>query len=304
MKILVTGHTGFVGKHLLAQEAHWRTDHAASIVTLREGFDITSHSAVEAGLLGLDFDHVIHLAAQSNVPQSFKDPASTFDVNTTGTVRLLHVLQRRKFSGRLLYISSGDVYGLVEAADLPVSETTRLRPANPYGASKIAAEIACLTFARSGAFDVLVARPFNHLGAGQSTAFSVARFANELARIKLGLSPPTLLTGPLDVTRDFLDVRDVLSAYMALLISGRNAETYNVCSGVERELGTVLAELIALSGLEISHAIDPTLARPVDLPRMVGDATKLRSDTGWSPKIPFSETLRAVFLYFLEMHQR
>ncbi|MBK7529582.1 GDP-mannose 4,6-dehydratase [Piscinibacter sp.] len=302
MRVVVTGHTGFVGKNLLA---HIAMQGAADVacVTLPDSFDLCSETAIDEALEGLEFDHVLHLAAQSHVPTSVADPVGTFDTNVMGTVRLLRALQKRAFAGRFLYVSSGDVYGIVDSASLPVTERTQPRPANPYAASKLAAEVVALTWGQMKAFDVIVARPFNHLGPGQRTDFAVARFADAVARIKLGLTPPHLGTGRLDVTRDFLDVRDVADAYVALLHSGRAGEIYNVCSGVERGLDAVLDELIEQSGVAVEHSIDSALVRPVDLPRMVGSASRLKADTGWESKISFADTLREVLTHQLRTHR-
>jgi GDP-4-dehydro-6-deoxy-D-mannose reductase len=302
MKVLVTGHSGFVGKNLLRVVASGRRPDVVP-VTLPETFDLRSADAVHQMLAAIEFDHVIHLAAQSNVPASFSDPLSTFDINVLGTIRLLEALQARKFTGRLLYVSSGDVYGVVQGRELPVLESTPVRPANPYAASKVAAEAVVLSWGRRGGFETLVVRPFNHLGPGQATSFAIARFADALVRMKLGLQPATMTTGRLDVTRDFLDVRDVISAYFALLSSGRGGETYNVCSGIERRLDDVLQQLISLAGLQVQLSQGPALMRPADLPRMVGDANKLRLETGWSPIIPFSDTLQGVLSHFIQLHR-
>lgn len=297
MRVLVTGHSGFVGQHLIARSA------AVDLLLPDESFDLRQSESMLSVLSTERFDHVIHLAAQSNVAASHAEPLPTLDVNFLGTVRLLEALKQVRFTGRLLYVSSGDVYGIVRNDELPVTETTPVRPANPYAVSKVAAEMAVLSWGRSAGYEVIVARPFNHIGPGQGTGFAIARFADALARIKLGLAPPELTTGRLDVTRDFLDVRDVVGAYFRLLASGRAGETYNVCSGTERRLDTVLAELIALTGVNITRADDPALMRPADLPRMVGDASKVHRDTGWSPIIPFSQTLQDVLSSALRVHQ-
>ncbi len=301
LRILVTGHSGFVGQHLLARPG-WE-DTPFKLVLLPSAFDLHSVEAMKAALATGAFDHVIHLAAQSNVPVSISDPVDSFDVNVLGTVRLLEILRENKFTGRFLYVSSGDVYGIVGGDQFPVTELSPVRPANPYAASKVAAEVAALSWGRQAGFEVIVARAFNHIGAGQGTSFAVPRFADALARMKLSKMPPVLTTGRLDVTRDFLDVRDVIGAYLALLIKGRGGEIYNICSGVERRLDAVLGQLIDVAGIDVELRQDPALMRPVDLPRMVGDASKLRLHTDWTPRIPFPETLHSVFTYFLKLHQ-
>lgn len=302
MRTLVTGHTGFVGRHLFAQVAEGAIGDAVCIAP-GPGFSLDSLDAIESSLSGLMFDSVIHLAAQSHVPTSFTNPLATFDTNVMGTLRLLEVLQRRKFAGRLLYVSSGDVYGHVALDSLPVNERLEPAPSNPYASSKLAAESACLAWARFAGFTTIVARPFNHVGRDQKTSFAVARFADAVARVAAGREPPRLATGRLDVTRDFLDVRDVIDAYFAILRNGESGEIYNVCSGTERGLGDVLQSLIRSAGLSVDCHIDPALVRPVELLRMAGDASKLRTQTGWAPKIPFAETLNDLLTHQLRKYQ-
>lgn len=302
MRILVTGHNGFVGRHLFARVAQGATRDVVCIAP-GEGFSLDSIGAIETSLSGLTFDGVIHLAAQSHIPTSFADPAATFDINLMGTVRLLQVLQRRGFLGRFLYVSSGDVYGNLAAEALPVNEQLTPSPCNPYASSKLAAEGASLAWARFAGFEAIVARSFNHVGRDQKTSFAVARFADLIARMAAGLDPLRLTTGRLDVTRDFLDVRDVVDAYLALMRNGKSGEIYNVCSGKERRLDDILQSLIHSAKLNVDCRVDPSLVRPVELLRMVGDASKLHAHTGWAPRIPFADTLDDLLTYQLRKYQ-
>lgn len=302
MRILVTGHTGFVGQHLFAHVAQGAVGDVVCM-TPKEGFSLDSIDAIEASMADLRFDGVIHLAGQSHVPTSFANPLATFDTNVMGTVRLLQVLHRRRFTGRLLYVSSGDVYGAVPLQSLPVNERHWPLPSNPYASSKLAAESACLAWARFAGFACIVVRPFNHVGRDQKTSFAVARFADAVARVATGHEPPLVVTGRLDVTRDFLDVRDVIDAYFALLRCGESGEIYNVCSGTERCLGDILRALIRSAEVSVDCQVDPMLVRPVELLRMAGDASKLRAKTGWVPKIPFSETLEDLLTHQLRKYK-
>jgi GDP-4-dehydro-6-deoxy-D-mannose reductase len=294
VKVFVTGSSGFVGSHLRSLDPEWKEVHGIDLHHASKAFDLRDAASVEAEMAAGPFDAVIHLAAQANVPVSFRDPVATFDINTSGTVRLLDALQTVGFAGRFLLVSSGDVYGVVGAHDLPVTESVVPRPGNPYAASKMGAEAAALSWGRRGDMTVIIARPFNHIGPGQDTSFAIARFAHALREMRAGSRPAELATGRLDVTRDFLDVRDVLASYLALLQRGKAGEIYNVCSGVERRLGDVLSDLIRLSGVPLVPTIDPALLRPVDLPRMVGSPSKLMADTGWAPSMRFEQTLSDV----------
>jgi GDP-4-dehydro-6-deoxy-D-mannose reductase len=292
-RVLVTGDQGFVGAHALAKmpAAFGLSDSAAHI-------DIRDKAALVACLLANPPEAVLHLAALSFVPDSFKAPEATFEVNFLGTLRLLEALAQTGFKGRFLFVSTGDAYGMVAAESLPVSETLPLRPRNPYAVSKVAAEALCYQWSQTGPFEVVMARPFNHIGAGQAPTFAISDFARQIAEISAGQRPPVLKVGNIDVTRDFTDVKDVLKAYELLLGKGRNGEVYNVCSGVERSVRSLVERLLELAGVEAEIQNDPTRFRPSDQPRVCGDHAKLSRDTGWQPEVPMDETLLNLYRYW------
>src|SRR5690606_19227156 len=161
-------------------------------------------------------DAVIHLAGQTFVPESFRDPSRTIQVNLLGTLNLLQALKRGGFNGTFLFVSSGDVYGQVAESALPISEELAPKPRNPYAVSKVAAELLCQQWGYAEGWRVLVARPFNHIGPGQAADFVVPSMARQMVGRAAGERRVTLEVGDIDVTRDFLDVRDVVSAYFAL----------------------------------------------------------------------------------------
>ena len=194
----------------------------------------------------------------------------------------------------MLFVSSADVYGSVEPSELPIQESQAAAPRNPYAASKLAAEIVCLEAARRNGLDVVIARPFNHIGPGQDTRFVVASFAAQIAAIAAGERPSTLAAGDLSVERDFSDVRDVVTAYFTLLERGDRGAVYNVCSGVGHQLDYVLRQLVLAARTEVKIEVDPSRLRTSETARLVGDNRKLRS-LGWSPQIPLSQTLSDVF---------
>lgn len=245
-------------------------------------------------------DWIIHLAAQSHVPTAWADPAGTLRVNAGGTANLLKAMADAGFSGRLLYISSADIYGAVPEARLPVTEDAPVAPRNPYATSKVAGEELCRQWARTRPLDVVIARPFNHTGAGQRPDFALPAFAREVAAIKLGRQAPRVLVGDLDVTRDFLDVRDVIAAYLALLARGASGQAYNVCSGREVHLGEALAILTRLAGVEARIETDPARLRPSEQRRMCGSHARITEATGWQPSIPLSDTLTQLLDYWMQ----
>ncbi|MES3009894.1 MAG: GDP-mannose 4,6-dehydratase [Pseudomonadota bacterium] len=302
-KLLATGHKGFVGQ---AMASHLRAsvqDHDVQWCSPQQSYDMCDVATVRALLEEHRPDWVLHLAAQSHVPTAMNNPAATLLVNTVGTANLLQVLTDMQFKGRLLYVSSADVYGAVPAAMLPVSETWVPAPRNPYASSKLAAEMLCLQWARSYPLDVVIARPFNHTGAGQDIQFALPAFAKAVAEIAVGRHAPYIQTGDLDVTRDFSDVRDVVAAYLLLFRRGRSNEIYNVCSGREYRLSQVLDEIMRLAKVQADTARDPTRLRPAEQRRMCGDPGKITSETGWSPVYNFEETLQQLLDQWLQEFQ-
>lgn len=291
-KLFVTGLGGFVGSHLRARLAEggdvaWRLVGDAP-------FDLLSPPSLDAVLAQEVPDGVIHLAGQTFVPEAFRNPAATFEVNLLGTLNLLQALQRAGFRGSFLYVSSGDVYGQVEEANLPIDEQLQPRPRNPYAVSKVSAELLCRQWGYTEGWRCLVARPFNHVGAGQKDAFVLASAARQIARMRQGLQARRLEVGDVDVTRDFLDVQDVLDAYFALLDGGEAGEVYNVCSGRERKIRELILELADLADIDIELIQDPTRMRRAEQRRVCGSYRKLHEATGWMPNITIRQTLTTI----------
>lgn len=298
-KLLATGHRGFVGTALGAfLQAH--PAHDVSWCALDEEPNVLDADHLRRTIAHHQPDWIIHLAAQSHVPSAWADPAGTLGVNAGGTANLLKAMADAAFSGRLLYISSADIYGAVPPALLPVTEETPVAPRNPYATSKVAGEELCRQWARTRPLDVVIARPFNHTGAGQRPDFALPAFAREIAAIKLGRQAPRVLTGDLDITRDFLDVRDVVAAYLALLAGGASGETYNVCSGCEVHLGEVLGMLIRMAGVQAEIVTDPARLRPAEQRRMCGSHARITAATGWQPSIELRETLDGLLDYWMQ----
>ncbi|HUA10090.1 MAG TPA: GDP-mannose 4,6-dehydratase [Candidatus Acidoferrales bacterium] len=301
MRALVTGATGFVGRYLIAalQEAGYETlacggphDSDALPIDLHELPSL--RAALELGRPHL----VFHLAAATFVPESIAAPMATYVTNIRGTANLTQAIRDyERTTGarvRLLFASSAEVYGAQPPQAFPLRETCPPAPANPYAASKAAAEMLLLGEARSLGLDAVIARAFNHIGPGQNDRFVVASFAAQLAAIAKG-GPPQLYVGNLDAKRDFTDVRDVVRAYVMLARDGASGEIYNVCSGVARSIRDVLRELIIAAHVPVEVRDDPARLRPSDVPLFVGDASKLRGVTGWEPRIPFPASIRDIY---------
>ena len=292
MKLLLTGASGFVGS------AVQREVDCASLILKGEAVDIRDAEKVDRAIGEIRPEAVVHLAAQSFVPQSFRDPLETFHVNFLGTFNLLQALKKYGFRGKFLFIGSADVYGAVPPELLPIKEDTPLRPRSPYGVSKTAAEALCIQWSQTEEMHIVIARPFNHIGSGQSESFVVSNFAKQIVTAKHDRQRPVFQVGDLDVTRDFTDVRDVVRAYVLLLEHGKNGSVYNICSGVERSIRSVLTKLLELSGISADIRRDENRLRPSEQRRLVGSADKLQSETGWRPEVSFEDSLQSVLQYW------
>ncbi len=314
MKWLITGVAGFVGQHLArflldaGHEVHGtyfleeeleKFALASELGQLRK-LDVRDEAAVRDCFTAEKYDYAVHLAAQSSVRQSFFAPGDTLKTNLLGTLNILQALRNASRNTRLVFASSAEVYGAVSQHDLPLKEERPARPREPYGISKLAGELLCESYVRAFGLEVAISRAFNHTGPGQSPVFVVPDFAKQIAEIEAGFRDPEIRVGNIRVRRDFLDVRDVVRAYVLLAEKGKPGEVYNVASGVSYSLEFILSELLALSKVEIEVRVDRDKFRPVDVPVLQGDATKIRNELGWQPQIPIQQTLRDVLDYWRE----
>lgn len=295
MRVLLTGATGFVGAHMQKEML------CIPLADETGSVDLRNLRQIRRMVASLQFDAVLHLAAQSFVPESFKQPRQTFEINFLGTLNLLTALRDVGFNGSFLYVGSGDVYGLVHPERLPILEDCPLRPRNPYAVSKVAGEALCYQWSQTESLEIVMVRPFNHIGPGQRDHFAVSNFARQVAEIKKGLREPVVYVGDIDVTRDFTDVRDVVRAYRLLLESRQNGQVYNVCSGIERSIHSLLIKLIEVAGVNARIEQNPNRLRPVEQRRVCGSFEKLFQDTGWKPEISIYQSLEDIFHYWENM---
>ena len=303
MRVLVTGAGGFVGRHVLAaltaaghDARGWSGPHEES--EGRPRVDILDPAAVARALTRDEPDAVVHLAGNAFVPQASERPLEAVHVNAVGVANLLEGVrgyrERAQRPVRVVVGGSAAVYGAQREERMPLDEHTPVRSANPYAASKLAAEAFAQAWRRTYGLDVVITRLFNAIGGGQDARFAVPSFAQQLALIAAG-AEPVMHVGNLDTRRDFLDVRDVATAYVALTERGRPGEIYNICSGHAVSVREILRELIGLARVAVEVRDDPERMRASDAPVLYGDAAKLRAETGWQPQYPLAATLRDIY---------
>lgn len=287
-KALVTGSTGFVGRHLVAHLTAMG-DEVSGIDRAIDGLDITDAAAVSAAIAEISPNVIYHLAGWADVGGSWKAPVEAFRANAEGT---LNVLTAATDAGveRVVAVSSADVYGIVDPAELPLTEDSPLRPASPYAASKVAADYLGLQAWLGRGLPVLRVRAFNHLGPGQTDKFVAPALASRVARAEIE-GGEVLKVGDLSARRDFTDVRDVVRAYRLLAAKGEPGQVYNVCSGVDLAVQDLADQLVAQARVPLRLEVDPDLLRPVELPVLRGSHQRLTEATGWEPEIPISQTL-------------
>jgi len=296
--ILVTGAAGFVGHHLLPA---LKTAFPASrlIPTSLAGdkrLDITDQTALAKFFAYEKPDFCIHLAGISAVTTAGADPAQSWAINCHGAINIGRAILEHAPQTRLLFISTGEVYGASFKPGLPVRETAPLAPMNTYAATKAAAEMGLCALAAIG-LRVIRLRPFNHTGPCQREDFVVPAFAAQIARIEANLAPPEMLVGNLEAERDFLDITDICAAYIAAI---RNFDTLpnnlalNISTGHATRIGAILETLLALTDKQITVRQDPSRLRPSGITRAAGDPSAAADLLDWRPRKTLDETILSV----------
>lgn len=307
-RALIIGAAGFVGSYLID---HIQKHCVWSIVVTKMpqetmacpgvdicDLDILDPEAIERLLEEQRPDYIFHLAAQSSVAVSWKNPGLTVDVNVKGSLNVLDAVRKLDYKPRVLLIGSGEEYGHVRENEVPVQEDNVLRPGNIYAATKACQNMIGAIYAQAYGMDVMMVRAFNHVGPNQSPIFVVADFCKQTAEIEAGLKEPVIKVGNLSARRDFSDVRDVVRAYVELMEKGKAGETYNVGSGNAVEIRKILDMILCRSKKEIRVEVEPSRMRPVDVPVIEADISKLKACTGWEQKITLEETIQDTLEYW------
>jgi len=288
MKALVTGASGFVGRHLV-DHLTASGDEVALCDRVHGGIDICDAGAIASLVRSEGPDAVYHLAGWADVGGSWSEPVEAFRANAEGTLNVLLACADAGVA-RVLSVGSADVYGRVTEAELPLREDAPLRPVSPYAASKVAADFLGLQAFLGRGLGVIRVRAFNHLGPGQTDRFVAPALATRIARNEVE-GGEVVPVGNLSPRRDFTDVRDVVRAYRLLVERGEPGEVYNVCSGRDIAVQQLAEMLVAIAERPMRLEPDPDLQRPVDIPVLRGDNARIRAATGWQPEIPMEQTL-------------
>lgn len=308
-KGLVIGAAGFVGSYLIDEMhscgmdayatklSHERLEHECAKVY---DLDILDKEAIVTLLLEIRPDYIFHLAAQSSVGLSWKNPGLTVDVNIKGSINVMNAVRELYYKPRVLLIGSGEEYGHIRPGETPIKEDNLLRPGNIYAATKACQNMIGSIYAQAYDMQLMMVRSFNHIGPGQAPMFVVSDFCKQVAEIEKGLREPVMHVGNLAAKRDFTDVRDVVKAYVRLIQQGVPGETYNMGSGHAMEIRKILDMIISMSEKEIQVETDPNKIRPVDVPIIEADITKLNELTGWKPQITLEQTIRETLDYWRE----
>lgn len=288
----MTGARGFVGRYLVE---HLETTGAKVTGWTREQVDLLDRSAVSRAMAEVRPNVVYHCAGAAHVGQSFSNIADTFAANVLGTHHVLVALRGTNINARVLITGSSLVY---RQSDRALKEDDPTGPATPYAVSKLAQEMLGQRGIREDRQQVLLTRPFNHIGPRQAPTYAAPAFAQQIALIEKGRRAPEIVVGNLDASRDLHDVRDTVRAYAAVAERGEPGRIYNVCAGQAFRIRDVLDRLVAMSRVKVTITVDPAKYRPSDNLMVWGDRSRIENELGWQPQIPLDQTLKDVLDYW------
>lgn len=307
-KALIIGAAGFVGGYLIdyiQKKCVW------SIIATKmpyEDFEYPEVKIFNLNIMDKDSivnllrevhpDYIFHLAAQSSVALSWKNPGLTVDVNIKGSLNLLDAVRELDYVPRVMLIGSGEEYGFVLRDEVPIREENVLRPGNIYAATKACQNMLGKIYSQAYGMDIVMIRAFNHIGPNQAPIFVVSDFCKQVAEIEKELREPVLYVGNLSARRDFSDVRDVVRAYTLLMESGVAGQTYNVGSGEAVSIGEILQLILEFSLKQINVEVDSNRIRPVDIPIIEAEIEKLVRCTGWKREITLRDTIKETLDYW------
>lgn len=293
MKCIVTGNAGFVGQHLT--ERLMKEGWEVKGFNLRNGQNILDYEFVRNALDVERPDAIFHLAAQAYVPESFANPARTFQVNTLGSLNILEAVRQLGIKSRVLLVGTSEEYGDAQYGEGVITEEALPNPLSPYAISKLAMDHLGRLYAKSYGMNVVVTRAFNHTGPGRGEMYAESSFAKQIAEIELG-KRELVEHGNLESIRNYTDVRDIVRAYIKAvdLPSG----VYNICSDQNVSMEEVMTMLVKNSGNDIKRRVNPALYRPADFSFKTPNCEKFQKLTDWKPEIALEKTMRDLLDYW------
>ncbi len=306
-RILITGGTGFVGSHLVeVLHAHGQKDVHVTSLSGQAGYvegilpqnqvhqlDLVDFAAVQTLLKELQPTQIYHLAAHAVVGSSFDQGSIVLENNLKLQLSLLEAVRDQIPKTRVLVVGSGMEYDLItHTQEKKISELHPLGPVSPYAVSKVIQDLLGLSYAYSYNLDIVRVRPFNHIGERQTADFAIPSFAKQIVAIERG-QQDHISVGNLDAVRDFTDVKDVCEAYLLVMEHGQTQDVYNIGSGKGYTMQEMLDLLCQLSTADVKVIIDPAKVRPLDVPAIIADSSKIQQ-LGWQPKIELKETLQRI----------
>lgn len=309
-KALVIGAAGFVGGYLIdCLKKEFGFDVYGTRLSSQNfthpnaeifDLDIMKKEAVFSLLERIHPDFIFHLAAQSSVGVSWKNPQLTVDINIKGALNVLDSIRALDYKPRVLLIGSGEEYGASGADAGQIGEETVLKPGNVYAATKACQNMLGTIYAKAYGLEIMNVRAFNHIGPGQAETFVVSDFCRQVAEIEAGKKEPVILVGNLSAYRDFTDVHDVVRAYCLLAQKGKSGETYNVGSGHAVQIQVILDKILAHAKTRIEVRVDKAKLRPVDVQKIEADVSKIKNATGWQPVLSIDDTISDVLDWWRE----
>ena len=310
-KILLTGGGGFVGKHLAAElKARGHKVFQADLPVIAEAnpeilsMDLCDEKSLRNVLENVQSDVIFHLAAQANVPLSWKAPVATVETNITGSIRFFMLAAEIIPTARFIFIGSGDEYGGGCDLEHPFEERSVCRPGNPYAVSKFSAGMILAQQAELHGIDFIHLRPFNHFGPGQKEGFIVPDFCAQIARIEAGLQQPVMQIGCLEAMRDLSFVSDVVAAYVLFAETEKHDQKlYNICSGIPRKMQEILDRLLKYAEVEIRTEINPARYRKPENPIFYASNERIKQEFNWGTATDFEVGLLLTLNYWRKMYQ-
>lgn len=312
---LITGFSGFVSRHFLDYLESTQTHSTVLGIDIHDTnmdfhnfkyvscsfqkVDLLDKIQVERIISQLKPNYILHLASNSSVAMSWKNPVESFTNNTTIFLNLIETIRLSRINCRILSIGSSEEYGNVNADDLPLKEDHLLQPVSPYAVARVSQEMISKVYVDSYGMDIILTRSFNHIGTFQKDIFVIPSFAKQLISLKKNNNDTKdLTTGDTSIIRDFVDVRDVVKAYYLLFKKGKKGNIYNVCSGTGISLNEAIQIMASILNIKVTHHIDNNLVRPNDNKIIVGSYDKIKKDTGWTPYYSIEQSLKEVLTFY------